>query len=77
MTYLHLTINSIATADSTLRATVAVATVVAPVSATLTIRTITCHMASIATNTADNVGGKVALFGAIVFAMTDLSTYIC
>jgi hypothetical protein len=33
-------------------------------------------MASIATNTADNVGGKVALFGAIVFAMTDLSTVL-
>ena len=76
MTYLHLTVNSIATANGTLRATAAVATVVAPISATLTIRTITCHMASIATDTADNVGGKVALFGAVVFAVTNLSTYI-
>jgi hypothetical protein len=75
MTYLHLTVNSIATANSTLRATAAVATVVAPISATLAIRTITCHMASIAANTADNVGGKVALFGTVVLAMTDLSTY--
>jgi hypothetical protein len=32
-------------------------------------------MASIATYTADNVGGKVALFGTVVFAVTDLSTY--
>lgn len=75
MTYLHFTVNSIATANSTLRATAAVAAVVAPISATLTIRTITCHMASIATDTTDNVGGKVALFGTVVFAVTDLSTY--
>lgn len=32
-------------------------------------------MAGITTDTADNVGGKVALFGTVVFAVSDLSTY--
>lgn len=77
MTYLHLTVNSIAAADGTLRTTTAVATVVAPISATLTIGTITRHVASIAANTADDIGSEVALFGTVVFTVTDLSTYIC
>jgi hypothetical protein len=33
-------------------------------------------MASIATDTTNNVGGKVALLGTIVFAMTNLPTVL-
>lgn len=32
-------------------------------------------MTSVATDTTDNVGGKVALLGAVVLAVTDLTTY--
>ena len=32
-------------------------------------------MASVATHTTDDVGGKVALLGAVVLAVTDLTTY--
>lgn len=46
---------------------------VARLAPTLAIWAITGHVPSIATDTADNVGGEVALLGAVVFAMTDLA----
>lgn len=72
-TYLHLTINSIASANCT-RTTATSTTVVAPVAASLSVGTIAGHMASIATDATDNVGSEVSLFGAIILAMSDLTT---
>jgi uncharacterized membrane protein len=77
---LHLSIHGIASANSTRIAwsTTNAATVatVAPVAASLAIGTITSHVTSIATNTTDDVGGEVALLGAVVLAVTNLTTVL-
>lgn len=72
MTYLHLTIDSIALPDSS--AATAITAAIPPVGTSLAIGTIASHMASIATDATDDVGGKVTLLGAVVLAMSDLTT---
>jgi len=76
-THLHLTVNSIASADGTRRptsTTVATRLVVAPVAASLAVGTIAGHVSSIATDATDDVGCKVALLRAVVLAVSDLTT---
>lgn len=76
-THLHLTVNSIASTDGTRSATATTETtwlVVAPVAASLAVGTIASHVSSIATDATDDVGSEVALLGAIVLAVTDLTT---
>jgi hypothetical protein len=70
--YLHLTIDSITSTNSSPGTTVS--TVVSPISASLAIGTITSHVSSIATDTANDVGSEVTLLGAVVLAMSDLAT---
>ena len=48
--------------------------VVAPVAASLAVGTIASHVSSIATDATDDVGSEVALLGAIVLAVSDLTT---
>jgi hypothetical protein len=74
LTYLHLAIDSIATSNTSLGAAIA-RSLVARICATLSVGTIACHMTSITTDAANDVRGEVALLGAVVFAMTDLTTY--
>jgi hypothetical protein len=50
---------------------------VAHVGATLSVRTISGHVAGVAADSADDVGSEVALLGAIVLAMSDLTTCAC
>jgi len=79
---LHLTVDSIASTNGTRTARTSgttgtgEATVVAPVTASLAIGTIAGHVASVATNATDNVGGEVALLGTVVLAMSDLTTVL-
>jgi len=40
------------------------------------VRAISSHVACVTTDTADDVGGEVALFWAIVFSVTNLSTIL-
>ncbi|KAB8266989.1 hypothetical protein BDV30DRAFT_231983 [Aspergillus minisclerotigenes] len=54
--------------------TTTVTTIVTPIGASLAVRTITSHVTSVATNTTDDVGGKVALFWTVILAMSDLTT---
>lgn len=70
--YLHLPIDGITTANSPRTAAKAIVT---PVTTSLAIRTVTSHMSSITADTTDDVGSEVALLRAIVFAMTDLTTF--
>jgi hypothetical protein len=49
---------------------------VAHVGATLSIRTISGHVAGVAADSADDVGSEVALLGTIVLAMSDLTTVL-
>lgn len=72
-TYLHLTIDGVSAANSSVRTTPTVA-VITPVRTSLAIWAITGHVSGISTNTANNVCGEVALLGAVVLAMTDLAT---
>lgn len=51
-------------------------TIVAPVSTSLTIRAISLNVSCIATDTTDDVGSGVALFGAVILAMTDLTAVL-
>ena len=71
-TYLHLTIHSIAAANSASRRTA----IVAPVGALLAIGTVASHVTSVATNAADDAGGVVLLLRAVVLAMTNLSAVL-
>ena len=70
-TYLHLTVNSIASANRTWAT--AEATIV-PIGTSLTVWAVASHMASIATDTANDVRGEVALLRAVILAMSDLTT---
>lgn len=71
-TYLHLTIDSIASTDGSTAA--AKASAVTPFAASLAIRAITSHVTSITTDTTNDVGSEVALFGTVVLAMSNLTT---
>lgn len=74
--YLHLTIHSVSRTKGTRRSTAAAeATAIAPVAASLAVRTVASHVACIATDTTDNVGGKVALLGTVILAVSDLTTF--
>lgn len=71
---LHLTVDSIALPDGS--AATAITAAIPPVGTSLAVRTITSHMASIATDATDDVGGKVPLLGTIVLAMSNLATVL-
>jgi hypothetical protein len=72
---LHLTIHSIASTGT--GSTTSVRTsAVAPVTASLAVRTITSHMACIATNTTNDVGSEVTLLRAVILAVSDLTTVL-
>lgn len=49
---------------------------IAPIRTTLSVRTISCHVASVSADTANNIGGKVALFWAVVLPVADLTTVL-
>ncbi|OJJ00456.1 hypothetical protein ASPVEDRAFT_569313 [Aspergillus versicolor CBS 583.65] len=66
-------VNSITAANSS-TATVEVA-IVAPIAASLAVRAITSHMASISTDATNDIGSKVSLFGTVVLSVADLTTY--
>jgi hypothetical protein len=75
----HLTVNSIASTESTRSATASTEAstgVVAPIATSLAVRTIAGHVSSVATNATDNVGSEVTLLGAVVLAMSNLSTVL-
>lgn len=75
-TNLHFAVNGISTFESTLsRSRWASSPIIAPISTPLAIWTISGHMTSIPANSADDTRGEIALFGAVVFAMTNLTTY--
>jgi hypothetical protein len=73
-THLHFAIHSVTSANGT-RSTTTNATIVAPIAASLSIGTVTSHMASVTADTADDVGSEVSLLGAIILAVSDLTTY--
>lgn len=50
--------------------------VVAPILASLSIRTIASHVASVTTDTTDDAGSVVLLFGTVIFPVTDLSAVL-
>ena len=74
-TDLHLSIDRIAGTKTSSRGSKVARYVVSSITATLSFRTITSHMTSIATDSTDNVGGEVALLWAVVLPMTNLTTY--
>jgi hypothetical protein len=63
-------------ADATLGTIATDAVVVAPRLANLAIGTIASHMSSLTTDAADDAGREVLLLGAVVLAMTDLTTVL-
>lgn len=75
LTYLVLSVDSIATTNlagsRALRGTV-----VAPVTALLSVGTVASHVASITTDAADDVGGEVWLVGTVVLAVTNLTAVL-
>lgn len=72
--YLVLTIDCVATTNSTGRA--ATRAVVAPAGTSLSVRTIASHVAGVTTDAADDAGSVVLALGAIVLAMTNLATVL-
>lgn len=75
-TYLHLAVHGVSRAKSTRRsAAAAEATAIAPVTASLAVRTVASHVACVATDTTDNIGSEVALLGAVILAVPDLTTF--
>jgi hypothetical protein len=73
-TYLHFPIDSISSTKSSLWTIDSPRDVVAHVRTTLSVRAVSCHMTSVAADTTNDVGREVALFGTIIFTMTDLTT---
>ena len=74
--YLVFTINRIASSDFPNRAARdSSRSIVTPVRSTLSVRTISGHVAGVATDTTDDVGGEIALLRAVILAVTDLTTY--
>jgi hypothetical protein len=72
-TYLVFAINSVTTADT---ASVTGRSIVAPTGTLLPVGTIPRHMAGVSTETADDIGREVLLLGAVVLAMSDLTTVL-
>jgi hypothetical protein len=71
VTYLHFTINSIATVKLSSRSTV-----VTPASTSLSVGTITGHVSCVAANTTDDAGGVVLTLGTVVLAVANLATVL-
>ena len=75
-TYLVFTINRIASSDFPNRAARdSSRSIVTPIRSTLSVRTISGHVASVTADTTDDVGSKIALLWAVILAVTDLTTY--
>ena len=72
--YLHLSVDSITATNGSARTAETTTVVVAPVGASLAVRTIASHMASVTTDATDDVGGEVALLRTVVLAVSDLTT---
>jgi len=53
----------------------AAGTVVAPILATLAVRTIACHVAGVSADATDDVCGEVPLLRTVVLSMSDLSAW--
>ena len=82
-TYLVLAIDSIASANSagswtTCRTAWSTWSwwAIAPIRATLSVRTISCHVASVSADTTNNVGSEVTLLWAVVLPVADLTTVL-
>lgn len=82
-TYLVLAVNSIASANSASSWTTSHTTwstwswwTIAPVCTTLSVWAISCHVACVSADTANDVGSEVALLWAVVFPVTDLTTVL-
>lgn len=76
-TYLVLAVNCVSSPNATsCRAWWTTRAIVAPVRTSLSVRTISGHMTSVATDTANDVGGEVALLRAVVLAMSNLTTVL-
>ena len=73
MTYLHFTVNGIATPDPTCGSA---ACVVTPVGTPLAIRTVSGHVAGIATDSANNAGRVVLSLRTVIFAMSNLTAVL-
>jgi hypothetical protein len=71
---LHLAIHGITSANSTIATPVRAS--VAPVTASLAIRTIAGHVSSIATDTTNDVRSEVTLLGAVILAVSNLTTVL-
>lgn len=71
-TYLHFTINSVATANLTGRT----GTVISPTGSSLSIGTIARHVSGVATHAADNASSVVLTLRTIVFPMANLATVL-
>jgi hypothetical protein len=74
-TYLHFSVDSITATKSPLRPIKPSRNVIPGIGATLSIGAISRHMPCIAADSTDDIGSEVALFWAVVFAMSNLSTW--
>lgn len=72
-TYLHFTVDGIASPDPTCRAT---ARIITPIGASLAVWTIPSHVAGITTNATDDACRKVLSLRAVVFTMANLTTVL-
>ena len=78
-TYLIFSVHGVAATNASGRALtghVTVRTVIAPVRAAGSIRTISGHVPGIATNTTDDIGGEISLLWAVEFSMPYLSAVL-
>jgi hypothetical protein len=74
---LVLSVNGITSANAASgRARSSARTIVAPISTTLSIGAISSHVTCISTDATDDVGREVALFRAVVFSVTNLTTVL-
>ena len=73
--YLIFPINSI-TSTNCRTTRCATRSIVSPIGTTLSVRTISRHVSSIATDSANDVRCEVALFRAVILPMTNLTTYL-
>lgn len=84
MAYLVFTINCIASANSascrtaskSARAPSRSRRSIAPIGATLSVWAVSRHVTSVATDSADDVCGEVALLGAVILPVADLTTVL-
>lgn len=73
-TNLHFSVHGVSASNSPLWSIDSSRNIVAHVSSTLPVRTVPGHVTSIATDATNDIGGEVALFGAVVLAMSNLTT---